>query len=99
MKISIDGEELFTLTEIQKKVIRSDIHDDIFDEDMKRRVKWVLEHKYERCMERLKAEWLPILAERMDSIPTSDEKLAEIICSQHDYKCRKDRDDDAEKKA
>jgi hypothetical protein len=92
MKISVDGKDLFELTETQKKVIMNDIHEDIFDEDMKRRLQWVLTHKYERCLERLKNEWMPILKENMQSIPTNDEALAEIIFEQKDYKSRKDRE-------
>ena len=95
MKISVNDQELFQLSETQKKVICNDIHDDEFDVDMKRRLQYILAHKYERCMERLKSEWLPKLKQRLTSIPTSDEELAKIILSQPDYKCRKDREIDS----
>ena len=45
MKIKVDNVDLFELTETQKKVIKNEIHADIFDEDMKRRLNWVLMHK------------------------------------------------------
>ena len=92
MKISVNDQELFTLSETQCKVICNDIHSDIFEEDMKRRLNYILQHKYERCLERLKAEWMPKLAERMDTIPTNDEKFCELVFSQPDYMCRKTRD-------
>jgi hypothetical protein len=92
MKISVDDQEVFVLSETQKKVIQNDIPAPIFVEDMKRRLQWVLNHKYERCLERLKAEWVPKLKTRMSSIPVNDEALAEIICSQPDYKCRATKD-------
>lgn len=92
MKISVDGNELYTLSETQKKVIRNDIHEDEFDQDMKRRLQWVLNHKYERCLERLKAEWMPKLKGRTASVPTDDEAFAELVISQPDYKSRKKRD-------
>ena len=57
MKISVDDQECFCLNETQKKVIKNDISEDVFDEDMKRRLQYILMHKYERCFERLKQEW------------------------------------------
>lgn len=92
MKIAVDGQDLFTLSEVQKQVIRNDIPDEIFDEDMKRRILYYPIHKYEQCFKALKKEWLPKLASRMDSIPTKDEDLAKLIFSQPDYKCRSQRD-------
>lgn len=92
MKISVNDQELFTLTEIQKKVIKNDICCHIFDEDMKRRLQYILNHKYERCFERLKAEWEPILAKRLEAIPTDPDKFAELVFSQPDYKDRLTKD-------
>lgn len=92
MKISVDNQELFTLTEIQKKVIKNDIHTDEFEQDMRRRLHYILTHKYERCFARLKQEWEPKLKDRFKSIPTDDESLAQLIFSQTDYKCRKTRE-------
>jgi hypothetical protein len=92
MKISVDDQELFRLSETQKKVIKNDIHEDIFDSDMKRRLNWVLMHKYERCMERLKSEWMPKIKSKHAMIPSDDDALAELIFSDPEYKSRKARD-------
>ena len=92
MKISVDDVELFTLSETQESVIKYDINEDIFDEDMKRRLQWVLTHKYENVFQKLKNDWLPILQTRYESIPTNSDALAILIFSQPDYKSRKDRD-------
>ncbi len=92
MKISIDDKELFTLTDIQKTVIKNDIPDEVFDEDIKRRLEYVLMHKYEQCFERLKKEWEPKLSERVPSVPTSKDELAKLIFSQPDYKNRSERE-------
>lgn len=86
MKISVDDQELFSLSETQKAVIKSEIPHDEFDADMKRRIQWVLTHKYERCFDRLKKEWEPKLKERYTMVPSKDSDLATLICSQFDYK-------------
>ena len=92
MKIQVDGKTVHELNETQKKVIQNDIQSEIFQADMERRAKWVIEHKYERCMERLKNEWEPKLRDRVASVPTDRDALAELIFSQPDYKNRSDRE-------
>lgn len=64
MKISIDNEQILELTEIQKKVIKNDIHEEIFDSDMKRRLKYIVDHPCERCIEHHKKQWLQELKEK-----------------------------------
>jgi hypothetical protein len=86
MKIKVDDVELFSLSETQKSVIKSEIPYDEFDADMKRRIEWVITHKYERCFQRLKKEWEPKLKERYTMVPSSDDAIATLICSQPDYK-------------
>ncbi len=94
MKISVDDQEIFTLTEIQKKVIQNDIPSEIFEEDMKRRLKWVLlDEKYRKCMERLRKEWEPKLKlEGVSMLPTDDDAFAQIVFSHSDYKNRSERE-------
>lgn len=99
MKISVNDQELFTLSDIQCKVICNEIYKDEFVEDMKRRLQWVIMHKYEQCFKALKDEWEPKLAERIDAVPTNNDKLAELIFSQPDYKCRKQREEAAKLEA
>jgi hypothetical protein len=98
MKVSVNcscPDKLFELNEIQKKVICNDINSDIFDEDMKRRLFYIINHKYERCFARLKAEWEPKLAAKgVKAIPTDKDEFAQLVFSQPEYKCRKMRDDE-----
>lgn len=92
MKINVDNEDVFELTETQKKVIKNDIDEDVFDADMKRRVRYIIEHKYERCFERLKKEWEPKLAAKgIESLPTNRDAFAELVLSQPEYKSRKQK--------
>jgi len=93
MKISLDDKEIFTLSETQKKVIKNDISDDIFEDDMGRRLQYILTHKYEECFKRLKSQWEPRLkAKGVASIPLDDDKFAEFVFSQPEYKSRYQKD-------
>jgi hypothetical protein len=93
MKISVDNKDLFTLTATQKKVICNDINDDIFEDDMKRRLQWVLMHKYENCFKRLKAEWdKKLLDNGVKMMPTDPDEYANLVFSQPNYKNRSGRD-------
>lgn len=92
MKISVDDQELFRLSETQKKVIKNDISDDVFDEDMKRRLKYILMSKYEECFKRLKNEWEPRLKSKgVASIPLDEDAFAELIFSQPEYQSKHQR--------
>lgn len=93
MKISVNDQELFTLSEVQCKVICNEINADEFEADMKRRINYILMHKYEQCLKRLKEEWESKLAQRVDAVPTNADALAELIFAQEDYKCRKQREE------
>ncbi len=93
MKIQVDGEQVFELNETKKKVICNEIPADVFESDMKRRVRYIIEHKYERCFKRLKEEWEPILKTLgIESIPLDNDKFAELVFKQPDYKDRKAQD-------
>lgn len=93
MKISVDDKELFSLSEIQKNVIKNDIHSDIFDEDMKRRLQYILTHKYERCFLRLKAEWdSKLAANGVSMMPIDPDAYAQLVFAQPNYKDRSARE-------
>lgn len=93
MKISFNDIELFTLNETKKKVIMDEISEDIFEQDMKRRLQWVLEHKYEQCFKRLKEQWDVKFAENgVESIPVDKDAYARLVFTQGNYKNRKARD-------
>ncbi len=93
MKISVNDVELFTLSETKERVIQYDIPTEIFEDDMKRRLQWVLMHKYEECFKALKAEWDIKLAENgVDMMPTDPDKYAELVFAQPNYKNRSARE-------
>lgn len=93
MKISVDDVELFTLSDIQKQVIQNDIRTEDFEDDMKRRLEYVLNHKYERCFDRLKKEWdSKLAANGIDMIPTDRDAYAQLVFEQPNYLNRSQRD-------
>jgi len=98
MKIYINNENIFELTETKKKVIKNDILEEEFEQDIKRRVRRALERKYKNCFTRLKAEWLPKLKTMgIKSVPTDDDELAELIFKQPGYKNRNQREQSTKK--
>ena len=93
MKISVNDRELYTLNETQKKVIKDNVHADEFDADMKRRLQWILMHKYEECFRALKSEWdQKLKANGVSMVPTDPDEYAELVFKQPNYLDRKARD-------
>jgi len=97
MQIKVDDKLLFELSETQKKVIKNNVRSEIFDADMKRRLEWVLMHKYEQCFKELKNEWSPKLVELgVKTVPTDADAYAELVFARPEYKDRSARDAETE---
>lgn len=100
MKFLVNDECVCELNETQKKVICNDINCDEFEQDMKRRVNYIIMHKYEQCMKRLKSEWLScdesgqskLSKCGISSMPLNDEEFAELVFAQESYRDRKSRE-------
>lgn len=93
MKISFNDVELFTLTPTQCQVLCDQIPTDVLEDDLKRRLQWVLMHKYERCFARLKQEWdAKLAANGVEMIPTNPDAYAQLVFAQPNYKDRQTRD-------
>jgi hypothetical protein len=96
MLIEVDGVELLTLTATQKNVIKNEVSSVIFEEDMKRRVDYILTHKYDQCFKRLKAEWDPKLEAAQIAIPADPDEYAQLVFAQPTYKDRATKDAEME---
>lgn len=95
MKVSVDGQELFTLSEIQKKVILNDIPEHIFEEDMIRRLRWTFEHPCDQCYESRKNDWGKCIKDSgASSIPTDKMELAKrfFLSQEVDLDASEDKD-------
>lgn len=93
MKISVNDVELFTLTDTQQKVIMDYIPASIFEDDIKRRLQWVLMHLYEIAFNKLKERNEALLSSNsIETFPTDPDKYAELIFSLDGYQNRESRD-------
>jgi hypothetical protein len=86
MKIQVNDKDLFELTDTMKKVIKNDIMSDIFEDDMKRRLKWIVDKEYQHCMKSLEGYWLYKLKKSAPSIPLDKAELAKAIMAHPEYK-------------
>lgn len=92
LSVEVDGKRTFKVTPTHKRMLVLQGHKDP-DEHCCTQMAWVLSHKFERCMERLRREWEPKLASRgMDSLPTDDDDFAVLVFAQADYKNRSQRE-------
>jgi hypothetical protein len=93
MKISVNDTEVFTLQQWEKDVIQNDIPSEQFDEDMKRRLEWVLKHKVEQCYARFEKEWVEKLRTAgVSSIPTDKATFVALVKARPDYQDRSTKD-------
>lgn len=94
MKLQVDNQDVFELQPWQEAVIKNDIKDEEFIDDMKRRARYIWEHKFEKCYERFEKEWLEKLRtdQSIQNIPTSKEAFVNLVISRSDYKNRSQRE-------
>ncbi len=93
MKVSVNDVELFTLSPIQLQVLADAIPVSQLENDLKRRLQWVLTHKYEQAFADLKKEWDRLLPlNGVDAVPTAPDAYASLVFSQPNYKDRETRE-------
>ena len=93
LTVSVDGVPLYRLTDLQEQVIRNDIPTELLAADLRRRLEWVLMHKYAQSMARLRKEWMPLLAANgVTEVPLDDDAFATLVFEQPNYLDRTARD-------
>lgn len=92
--VKVDGKDCFEVSLVVKQLLKKDVAKDCNCCDwIKERMKWILSHKYERCMERLRKEWEPKLQSLgHKELPLDDDEFAQLVFSQPDYKNRSQRE-------
>lgn len=94
MKVKVDDEIILEIKEWHLKLLKNDIYEEILEDDIKRRIKWIIEHKLERCFGRFQEEWLEKLRNdsSINSIPTSKEDFVNLVTARKDYKNRSQKE-------
>lgn len=92
MKVKLDDEVLFEIDERMVKLIAHDIIEPL--EDIKRRLRYIIEHKCDQCFARLQKEWLEKLSNdpSIDSIPSKKAAFVDLVLAHPEYKNRSQRE-------
>jgi len=98
MQITVDGRDLYEITENEMDVLEYMLPSATLDADCKRRLEWVLRHKIERCYVNLKNDYMPILQADPDvtEVPVDNEAFFNMVKVRPDYKDRDARDAEQE---
>jgi len=85
MKILMEDELIYELSEIQKRVIKNDIPEEIFDEDMARRCKYWAEVAQDKHCHMNRTHFEHKAKEQgLKTIPTDNLKLGVMVCCDGD---------------
>jgi len=85
MKISIDGDLVYEVSDLEKKCLESTINKYQIEARFHEAVSWYVQSYCDQARENIKKTWIPILFKRLKSIPTDDESLLNLIFAQPDY--------------
>lgn len=92
MKVKLDDEVLFEIDEVMMNILSYDLSDPL--NDIKRRLRYVIEHKCDQCYERLHKEWSEKFHAdpNVTSIPAKKHDFVKAVISHPEYKNRVARD-------
>lgn len=88
MKLKLDEEILMDIEVWMISLMAYDLIDPL--EDIKRRLKYIIQYKCDQCFNRLEQDWMPVLREdpTVEHIPKSKRDFVNLVISRADYKNR-----------
>jgi hypothetical protein len=92
--IQVDGETIYSLSASDLELLLDEMPLAQIESDIKRRVKWVIEHKMEQRWLEFKAKWIEVLMKDPEvlSIPSKKADFISYVVARSDYKDRDARD-------
>lgn len=95
LQVKYNNNNSFQISPETRKILKKENQRDD-KEVIHSKINWILQHKFERCMERLRREWEPKLEGLgVENIPISDEDFANLVFARPEYKDRETRDQEA----
>lgn len=90
--VSVDNTEVFRISPSQRQLLR--FYENAKSMDYyKEKIKWILIHKYERCLERLRKNWESNFSQLgIESIPVDNQQFCQMVFSHPTYKSKKERE-------
>jgi len=92
MQVKLDDEVLFEIDDLMVNLLAHDLLDPI--QEIKRRLKYIIDHKCDQCYERMRLEWTQKFTNdpNMTSVPTKKADFVNLVLTHPDYKNRVERD-------
>ena len=92
MQVKLDNEVIFEIDDRMVKLLAHDLLDPIGE--IKRRLRYIIEHKCDQSYERMKAEYMPKFEvdPSITTIPSKKTTLADFIMAHPSYKNRSQRE-------
>jgi hypothetical protein len=83
--IKMNDKEIFQISDLDLSLLASELPE--VDEDIERRLKWIIEHKCDRIYDRFRTKWTQILIkEGVTSLPTGRDEFITLVINRPDYK-------------
>ena len=83
--VTFNDQVLFTVTESDEAILKYNIRSADLQEDVKRRLKYIYDHKIQQTIKHMEKDWMSTLEERYVDLPTDTQKRVDLIQGQQDY--------------
>lgn len=95
MKVKANNKEILNLQPWEKKLIETELFMVDTDEDLIRRLKWVIQHKMDVCYKNLRQIWEPIFTEEgVKFLPTDREEFVNMVLAHPKFKSKEQREEE-----
>lgn len=91
MQFKVDDETVFELTASDMALLKSHIHEDMLNNDLKRRARYIIEHLCEQVWKEFYNHWGQKLMSEGISIPASKADFIALVQARPDYESAKVR--------
>lgn len=92
MQIKINDEIILEITQDYQDLLTYSLPLDSLEDEIKRRLIWIINEKLQGCKKRILRDWLPILKSELTSLPVSDDDIVALVMAHPEYKNRDARD-------
>lgn len=92
MRLFLDSEEVLEITDLDKKILESDVNTALLNDFIKHLTTYFVTNKINACKQTLLTDYAQDLKDTHQSLPTNDNAICELIFALPSYKDRAQKD-------
>ena len=89
MKFQVDGQDVFELSELDMTLLKSQVHEDFLEDELKARYRFIIEHLRDEVWKDFFAHWGEKMMNTGAPIPANKDQFISTVVARPDYESSK----------